>query len=218
MDFTALISARLSVESEILRCSIFLPCAGRLRFRYRIFSPVTNKLRMRPPNKSGGGANTNLNGLKFERDTDLRKAFDAHPRYRLDGDNIIDLNTDIIVGVLFKGRGLYKNLLEKHGVKWSEIISKQLLPDGAVVVGGTLFIIEKKYQAGSGSVDEKLQTCHFKKRQYERLVEKLDLRVQFYYLLADWFDKDKYKDVQRYIEEVGCRYFFKEIPLEALGL
>ena len=74
---------------------------------------------------------------------------------------------------------------------------------------------ERNSRPGSGSVDEKLQTCHFKKRQYEKLVAPLGLRVAFYYLLNDWFRNASYRDVLEYIEEVGCRYFFKEIPLVA---
>ncbi len=46
----------------------------------------------------------------------------------------------------------------------------------------------------------------------------MGLRVAFYYLLNDWFRDPSYRDVLAYIEDVGCRYFFKEIPLEELGL
>ncbi|MDQ2770547.1 MAG: hypothetical protein M3Y54_08615 [Bacteroidota bacterium] len=172
----------------------------------------------RPFNTAGGGANTNRNGLEFERITELRDAFLEHPRYKIDGDTVIDGATDLPVGTLFEKNKLYKNLLEPHGIDHKQIISKQLLPDGAILVGGTLYIIEKKYQETSGSADEKLQTAHFKKRQYERLVQQMGLRVAFYYLLNDWFRDPSYRDVLAYIEDVGCRYFFKEIPLEELGL
>jgi len=88
---------------------------------------------------------------------------------------------------------------------------------------GTLFekklhIIEKKYQAGAGFVDEKLQTCHFKLRQYTRLLTPLGIQVQFHYLLSDWFRAPSYRDMLEYIEEVGCDYFFHGIPLDKLGL
>ena len=39
-----------------------------------------------------------------------------------------------------------------------------------VIVRETLFIIEVKYQQVEGSVDEKLQTCDFKRKQYLKLV------------------------------------------------
>ena len=173
---------------------------------------------MRKPNTSGGGANTNRNGLEFERGTELRDAFVEHERYEIQGDTVIDRATNLEIGVLFEKRKLYDNLLKKHGLDWRKLISKQLLPDGAILVGGTLYIIEKKFQSGAGSVDEKLQTGDFKKRQYERLVAPLGLNVKFYFLLSDWFKADSYRDVLAYIEEVGCRYFFKEIPLAELGL
>lgn len=172
----------------------------------------------RPFNTAGGGANTNRNGLEFERSTELRGAFQEHPRYKLLGDTVIDRTTDLPVGVLFEKNKLYSNLLQAQGVDYKQLVSKKLLPDGAILVEGTLYIIEKKFQAGSGSVDEKLQTCHFKKRQYQRLVAPLGLRVAFYYLLNDWFAHPSYRDVLEYIEEVGCRYFFKKIPLAELGL
>ena len=56
-----------------------------------------------------------------------------------------------------------------------EIISKKLLPDDCifVIINNTLFIIECKFQQVAGSVDEKLQTCDFKKKQYQKLLAKL---------------------------------------------
>lgn len=139
-------------------------------FRWQNFSPVTKPHLARSFNTVGGGANTNRNGLEFERGTDLREAFKEHPRYKLLGDSIIDRATDLKVGTLFEKNKLYKNLLEAHSVDYTQIVSKKLLPDDALLVGGTLHIIEKKYQAGAGSVDEKLQTCHFKLRQYTKLL------------------------------------------------
>ena len=43
----------------------------------------------------------------------------------------------------------------------------------------TLFIIEVKYQQLAGSVDEKLQTCDFKRKQYLKLVNYLGLKVEY---------------------------------------
>ena len=37
----------------------------------------------RKPNKSGGGANTTLNGLNFERDTEFSELVDTLPNYEL---------------------------------------------------------------------------------------------------------------------------------------
>jgi hypothetical protein len=75
-----------------------------------------------------------------------------------------------------------------------------------------------KFQNGPGSVDEKLQTCDFKKKQYTKLLKKGGIKVEYIYVLNDWFRKPEYKNVLGYIREVGCHFYFNEIPLKALGL
>ena len=110
--------------------------------------------------------------------------------------------------------------MAEHKVDWKPIISKQLLPDDAllVVVRETLFIIEVKYQQVAGSVDEKLQTCDFKRKQYLKLVAGLGLKVEYVYVLNDWFKAPGYKDVLDYIHSVNCHYKFNTLPLAWLGL
>ena len=99
-------------------------------------------------------------------------------------------------------------------------MSKKLLPDDAllVIVRETLFIIEVKYQQVAGSVDEKLQTCDFKRKQYLKLVSNLGLKVEYVYVLNDWFKHESYKDVLAYIHSVNCHYKFNALPLSWLGL
>ena len=169
-------------------------------------------------NTVGGGAATNRNGLEFERGTDLREAISAHAVYGMLGDDVIIKESLITVGRLFEKHKLYKNLLTPNGIDYRNVLSKKLLPDDAMLVADTLYIIEKKFQQGSGSVDEKLQTAHFKLKQYRKLLQPLGYQVRFYYLLNDWFRKPEYRDVLDYIKEVECAYFFEKIPLEALGL
>ena len=41
----------------------------------------------RKPNIVGGGSNTNLNGLKFEKRMDLRDAIKIHPDYYLNSND-----------------------------------------------------------------------------------------------------------------------------------
>ena len=100
------------------------------------------------------------------------------------------------------------------------IISRKLLPDNAIciILRDTLFIIEVKYQQTPGSVDEKLQTCDFKRKQYQKLVKQLGLKVEYVYVLNEWFKDKKYRDVLDYIDCVNCHYKFEEIPLSWLGL
>lgn len=174
---------------------------------------------MKKFNTVGGGANTNRNGLEFERGTDLAEAFKEHPLYKLNGDGIVERTTGREVGRMYSKNKLYKNLLEANGIDYHAIVSKKLLADDALLVGKTLIVIEKKYQAGAGSVDEKLQTCDFKRKQYAKLMAPLGIGVEYYYVLnSSWFNHPSYRDVFEYIESVGCRYFFDVIPLEELGL
>ena len=136
-------------------------------------------------------------------------------------DGITDIYyMDKHVARCFKKYKFYEFLLREHGVDWQKVISKRLLPDDAllVIVRETLFILEIKYQQVPGSVDEKLQTCDFKRKQYLKLVSPLGLKVEYVYVLSDWFNKPEYKDVLEYIHSVNCHYRFNEIPLTWLGL
>lgn len=170
----------------------------------------------RKPNKAGGGANTNLNGLEFERKTSLLEDLEKHPNFIVQENNI--LRGAEIVAIYYEKRGLYSKLLQKRGIDYSEHISKREEPDGALLVNKTIYIIEKKFQSQNGSVDEKLQTCDFKKKQYKKLFVQLDIKVEYFYLLNDWYTKPKYKDVKDYILSVGCKYFINTIPINELGL
>jgi hypothetical protein len=75
-----------------------------------------------------------------------------------------------------------------------------------------------KFQEVAGSVDEKLQTCDFKNKQYTKLLSPLGISVKYTYILSDWFKDQSYKDVLEYVRSVGCYYFFNELPLDFLGL
>lgn len=166
----------------------------------------------------GDGSKTYSNGLKFEQETDLRDALLKIPRYAIDVNRIF-FNGNFI-GILASKHDLYRVLLEPNGVNYKEIISKKLLPDEAIYLERpkTVFIIEKKFQNVAGSVDEKLQTCVFKKRQYSKLFSSLGIRVEYLYIFNDWFSHPQYKDVRDFILENNCHYFFNEIPLNFLDL
>ncbi len=94
------------------------------------------------------------------------------------------------------------------------------MPDDALLVINRekLFIIEIKYQQVAGSVDEKLQTCDFKRKQYLKLASSIGLKVEYVYVLNDWFKQDGYKDILDYIRSVNCHYTFNELSLVWLGL
>ncbi len=165
-----------------------------------------------------GGRNPLKNGLPFEQRADFATVISKVPGYSVKDDCIIFEGKD--VARLYKKNKLYSKLLKPLGVDVEAIVSKKLLPDDAVLVliNKTLYIVEVKFQTVSGSVDEKLQTCDFKLKQYQKLMKPLGLKVRYVYVLNDWFKKKEYKDVLEYVKSVGCDYFFNELPLSYLGL
>lgn len=164
----------------------------------------------------GGGANTNRFGLQFEQETSLQAAL-MDAGYDIRDYTVFERGEAI--AVLGSKHDFIRNILKPLGID-TGILSKKLLPDDAIVnfKNGTVYIIEKKFQHGSGSVDEKLQTCDFKKKQYQKLFRNHNAKVEYCYICNDWFKQAIYKDVIGYIHSVGCHIFFNEIPLEFLGL
>jgi hypothetical protein len=134
-----------------------------------------------------GGAKTNANGLLYETATELSVSeFSQIPNFVERG------------GVQLKKAAFYKHM-DKLGA-----IDKTVLPaagckqpDEVVVVDKQVFIIEKKFQNGPGSVDEKIQTAGFKTRHYQSMFPKY--RVHYIYCLSDWFKKPEYKSVLAYL-------------------
>jgi len=171
----------------------------------------------RIPNKFGGGARTNVNGLSFEQTTSLTDAL-ISAGYDVRNNSVYC--NDLLIGMSLSKNELYKHFLIPRGINYEDHISKRLYPDDAFInfANNTVYIIEKKFQNTSGSVDEKLTTCSFKKDQYKKLITPLDFHVQYIYVLNDWFKHPSYKDTLDYINDVGCFYYFNEIPLCALGL
>jgi hypothetical protein len=163
-----------------------------------------------------GGSNTK-SGLVFEGKTDLTQFLNTQKGYKVIDEKVY-YNEEFIARI-FKKHGFYK-FLEELNIDWKQHISKRLLPDDSifVIIANTLFVIECKFQQVAGSVDEKLQTCDFKKKQYQKLLSYANIEVEYIYLLSDWFKKPEYKDVLDYILSVRCYYFFEYIPLIKLGL
>lgn len=170
-----------------------------------------------------GGANT-VSGLHFEDRCDLLTLLDE-----IDGYDIRDVPGKAGQGIYFAGKLLartfkkhaFYKFLDEEGVDWESKISAKLLPDDAILVfvRNTLHIVEIKFQAVAGSVDEKLQTCDFKRKQYLKLVGDLGYGVAYIYVLnSSWFSNSKYRDVLDYIRSVNCDYCFDTLPLAWLGL
>jgi len=167
-----------------------------------------------------GGARTNASGLRFEERVDLAD-FLMSKGFLLGAASIgRSLHADGgVKGLLFKKADLYK-ILRRERVDYRSILSKKLLPDNVFLNyhNKTAYVIEVKYQSKAGSVDEKLQTCDYKRRQYQKLFATLEYKVEFAYVLNNWFTKAEYRDTLSYIKESGCSYFFREIDVGFLGL
>ena len=168
--------------------------------------------------KNGKGGGNTRTGLVFEGKTDLATFLNTQPHYRvIEHDVYYD---DEKVAEVYKKHAFYNIFLKRLDIDWTQYISKRLLPDDSIFVllNNRLFIIECKHQEVAGSVDEKLQTCGFKKKQYKKLMAPANIDVEYIYLLDNWFRDPKYKDVLDYIQSVGCDYYFEYIPLNRMGL
>ncbi len=168
--------------------------------------------------KNGKGGGNTRTGLIFEGKTDLATFLDNQPHYTVNGHSVYF--DDEKVAEVYKKYAFYNVFLKKLDIDWRNYISKQMLPDDSIFVlsNNNLFIIECKHQQVAGSVDEKLQTCDFKKKQYKKLLAPANIDVEYIYLLDEWFKDSKYQDVLDYIHSVGCDYYFEYIPLTRLGL
>ena len=169
-----------------------------------------------------GGANI-LAGLNFESKVDFQKLLGKIPGY-----SIAKIPDKAGVGVFFDRKLVaryfkkddFNKFLHEFKIDWHKMLSKKPMPDEAmlVIVRETLFIFEVKYQQVADSIDEELMLCDFKRKQYLKLVTPLGLKVEYVYVLNDWFKKPEYKDVLDYIQSVNCHYKFNELPLSWLGL
>ena len=169
-----------------------------------------------------GGAKTKT-GLIFEERVDLITLFK-----NIDGYVVKDTTNNSGAHIYYKNEKVarcfkkheFYSFLAEFNIDWKDHLSKKLLPDNGlfVIIRDTLFIIEIKFQQVAGSVDEKLQTCDFKRKQYSKLVQELSWKVEYVYVLNDWFKQDSYKDTLAYINSMNCHYLFNKIPLKWLGL
>lgn len=171
-----------------------------------------------------GGGRTQT-GLYFEDRSSFEKALEKLSWYKVVKKPKLTSGYDVYfdgekVAETYKKRSLYKWFLEPRGVDYTKLISKRLEPDNAIytVINNHLFIIEMKFQHVTWSVDEKLQTCDFKNKQYQRLLQGTWVEVSYCYILSEWFMRPEYRDVINYIQAVWCNCFFWELPLDYLGL
>lgn len=148
-------------------------------------------------NNKPGGSKTNLHGLGFENDTSL--SIDKIG-------NFIRINKNNFRKYMKKINEKSLNIKEGHGCKE---------PDEVYIdnKNKNLIIIEKKFQSVGGSVCEKLQTCNFKKFNYEKQYP--NYKINLIYVLSNWFLNNCETELE-YLEEnnftyyIGSEYNYKE--------
>ena len=155
-----------------------------------------------------GGANTNKNGLSYEEMTEIKES----DRYKYT--DSIKVKTKMIKQVIIDGElhikinkaelKLYMNENKKYNTK-SE---KALEPDECYINESKkiIYILEKKFQQTSGSVDEKIQTGFFKIWFYNEQYP--DYEIKYCYCLSDWFKSIKYKPEMRFFKKYEIDVFW----------
>jgi len=159
-----------------------------------------------------GGANTNKNGLEYESKVDIEKEIKKISKMNKKYKDVYEYSINNNNYIYTKKHGFNRYLEEEFNIIQKDILSKQLLPDNLVInlTKKEFRFIEVKYQNVSGSTDEKIQTCGFKLRQFNKLLKPLGFKVTYTYILNEWFQKDRYKDDLEYIKECGGDYYFNK--------
>lgn len=156
-----------------------------------------------------GGANTNLNGLSYEDKTNLEELFSELKCDKKSKIRNIKFNNYKNELVNVNKSNLYK-FMEKIGEKNDKLqpAAGCKEPDEAYIDINKkmVFIIEKKFQQTSGSVDEKIQTGPFKKIHYSKQFP--NYKVNYIYCLSDWFKRDEYTSVLDYLKENNIPVFW----------
>ena len=125
--------------------------------------------------------------------------------------------------LVLKGKDLHKFADAYSDFSLAEKFQKGLYPDFALVSldRKRLFIIEVKNQNRAGSVDEKLQTTHFKRFYYEHIAKGLALELDFYWLLGGSYisaNASKYEAIIQYMSEQGSKVeIFNKDPRAAIA-
>lgn len=163
-----------------------------------------------------GGANTNLNGIRFEQDTylgewiekanfDLVKIGKSTDRTQLF--EVFNKQKQLVAYYGRQGK-IYDALKFMIGNSFSnefikEVLSAKINPDAFIlnINTKTLHIFEKKWQQTSGSVDEKIQTAPFKLEMFQKLVSQYGVSVTYNYILSSFFSNDKFRNVFEYYEQ-----------------
>uniref|UniRef100_A0A6C0DEM2 Uncharacterized protein n=1 Tax=viral metagenome TaxID=1070528 RepID=A0A6C0DEM2_9ZZZZ len=156
-----------------------------------------------------GGANTNKNGLLYEEKTNLEPLYATSIFDKETNTYIVTFNGSESKYVRANKANLYKYMKyrgEVNNTLQQAAGCKQ--PDEAYIDNDRkiVFIIEKKFQQGSGSVDEKIQTGPFKQLHYSQQFP--NYTIHYIYCLSEWFKNKEYTSVLEYLHQHNIPVFW----------
>ena len=168
-----------------------------------------------------GGTNTNINGLSFEKKTSIENKLIENEFKK----NIItntkngyyfeynDLN--INKKIIYLTQGGFKLYFKKEFN-----IDSYKIPDEAFIIihnnEYNIKILEKKNQNVEGSVEDKLKTGLFTKKEYEKILKKIPYKLNIHYafcvskFLQDKFQSNqiKYNNMMEIMTEDNIKLFY----------
>ena len=170
-----------------------------------------------------GGSKTNLNGLSFEEKTSIESKLDEL-KYVKQNINIKNRKgiyyeyKDDNINIIYFKKNSFKLYFEKE---FNIITYRQ--PDEAYLIkindynNFFLKILEKKNQNVDGSVEDKLKTGAFNRREYELMInihENIKFKIIYYFCISKFLqqklesDNIKYKNIKKIMEEdnIGVLY------------
>jgi len=181
----------------------------------KIIEDANNYVETTNRGTGAGGANTNANGLPFEEKVDLKTEYaSCKDNNSLNNGKIIQSkkvtfhNSDKEFEITSKTK--FHPLMISKGERDLDITvapgCKE--PDEAYIDtnGKNMFIIEKKFQKGSGSVIEKIQSGDFKTEHYGELFP--NYKIYYIYTLCDYFKGDEQKSVLKYLQKKNIPVFW----------
>lgn len=162
--------------------------------------------------KGAGGSKTNLNGLAYEKKTEIKEEIKViknekyHNKIQIGEKILYEINKSNLFNYMEENDKINKSINKAHGCK---------KPDECYVdeKENIIFIIEKKFQQVNGSVCEKIQTPDFKIWQYGRTFP--DYKIVYIYCLSKWF-RENCKAELEYLEHkeipvfIGCNKDYKK--------
>lgn len=151
-----------------------------------------NEISIKNKGTGAGGANTNINGISFENKTSIENKLleNNFTKVIMNNKNKYGYyfeyndveNNNKIIYLTQNGFKLY--FKKKHNIN----VYKQ--PDEAFIIisanNYNIKILEKKNQNVDGSVEDKLKTGYFNKREYEKMIKKEveDKKIDFNFTIS----------------------------------